>query len=79
MNENQNFRHMHIFNIDTNIQQYKMFFIQKLVDELAGQITHHIHNIYFQIKGQSSSKRGQNGMKFYHILEILTNKLQSKF
>jgi hypothetical protein len=31
------------------------------------------------IKGQNSSKRGQNGMKFYHSLEILTNKLQNKF
>jgi hypothetical protein len=36
-------------------------------------------NFYFEIKGQNSSKRSQNGMKFYHILELLTNKLQSKF
>jgi hypothetical protein len=38
-----------------------------------------ICNIYYQIKGQNSSKRGQNGMKFHHSLEILTNKLQNKF
>jgi hypothetical protein len=31
------------------------------------------------MKGQNSSKRGQNGMKFYHSLEMLTNKLQNKF
>jgi hypothetical protein len=39
--------------------------------ELARQIVYpnRICNIYFQIKGQNSSKRGQNGMEFYHILE----------
>jgi hypothetical protein len=36
-------------------------------------------NIYYQMKGQNSSKRDQNGMKLYHSLEILTNKLQNKF
>jgi hypothetical protein len=35
-----------------------------------------ICNIYFQIKGQNSSKRSQNGMKFYHILEMLQSKFQ---
>jgi hypothetical protein len=42
-------------------------------------MTNLICNIYYQIKGQNSSKRSQNGMKFYHSLEILTNKLQNKF
>jgi hypothetical protein len=31
------------------------------------------------MKGQNYSKKGQNGMKFYHSLEILTNKLQNNF
>ena len=79
MNENQNPWHMHIFNIHTNIQQNKRLLTQKLWEELAGQMTYPICNIYYQIKGQNSSKRGQNGMKFYHSLEILTNKLQNKF
>jgi hypothetical protein len=52
---------------------------KKNSSELAGQITYPICNIYYQIKGQNSSKIGQNGMKFYHSLEILTNKLQNKF
>jgi hypothetical protein len=42
-------------------------------------MTYSICNIYYQIKGQNSSKRGQNGIKFYHSIEILTNKLQNKF
>jgi hypothetical protein len=70
---------MHIFNIHTNIQQNKRLFTQKLWEELAGQMTHRICNIYYQIKGQNSSKRGQNGMKFDHSLEILINNLQNKF
>jgi hypothetical protein len=28
---------------------------------------------------KNSSKSGQNGMKYYHSLEILTSKLQNKF
>jgi hypothetical protein len=70
---------MHIFNIYTNIQQNKRLLTQKLWEELAGQMTYPICNIYYQLKGQNFSKRGQNGMKFYHSLEILTNKLQNKF
>jgi hypothetical protein len=32
----------------------------------------------FQIKGQNSSKRNQNGSRLYHSLEFLTNiKLQT--
>jgi hypothetical protein len=34
---------------------------------------------YYQIKGQNSSKKGHNSMKFYHSLEILTNKLKNKY
>jgi hypothetical protein len=80
MNENQNLWSKHIFNIHTNIQQNKRLFTQKLWEELAGQITYPIcFKFYFQIKGQNSSNRGQNGMKFYHSLEMLTNKLQNKF
>jgi hypothetical protein len=70
IHESQNPWHMHIFNIHTNIQQNKRLLIQKLWEELNGQITYPIRNIYYQTKGQNSSKRGQNGMKFYHSLEI---------
>jgi hypothetical protein len=69
---------MHIFNIHTNIQQNKRLHIQKLWGEVAGQVTYPVRNIQYQIKGQNSSKRGQNGMKFYHSLGIITNKLQKK-
>jgi hypothetical protein len=65
---------MYIFNIHTNIQENKRPLTQKLLEELAGQMTYPIRNIYYQIKGQNSSKRGQNSMKFYYSLEILTNK-----
>jgi hypothetical protein len=71
--ENQNPWHMHILNIHTNIQQNKRIFTLKLWEELAGQVTYPLCNIYYQIKGQS-----QNGMNYYHGLEILTNKLQNK-
>jgi hypothetical protein len=57
MNENQNPWHMHIFNIHSNIQQNKRLLTKKLWEELAGQITYPIFNIYYQIKGQNSSKR----------------------
>jgi hypothetical protein len=72
IDENQNPWHMHIFNIHTNIQQNKRLLTQKLWEELAGQMC----NIYYQLKGQNSSKRGQNGMKFYNSLEMLQNKFQ---
>jgi hypothetical protein len=65
--------------IHTEIQQSKRVFTQKLWEELARQMTYPICNIYFQIKKQNSSKRSQNSMKFYHSLEMLTNKQQSKF
>jgi hypothetical protein len=64
INENQNPSHMHIFNIHTNIQQNKRLLTEKLWEELARQMTYPVCNIYYQIKGQNSSKRGQNGMKF---------------
>jgi hypothetical protein len=70
---------MHIFNIHTNIQQNKRLLAQKMWEDLAGQMTYPICNIYYQIKGQNSNKRDQNGMKFYHSLKILTNKLPNKF
>jgi hypothetical protein len=70
---------INIFNIHTNIKQNKRLLTQKLWEELAGQMTYPICKIHYQIKGQNSSKRGQNGMKFYHSLEILTNKLQNIF
>jgi hypothetical protein len=70
---------MHIFNIHTNIQQNKRFLTQKLWEDLAGQMTYPICNINHQLKGQNSSKRDQNGMKFYYSLEILTNKTKNKF
>jgi hypothetical protein len=79
IDENKSPWHMHIFNIHTNIQQNKKLLTQKLWEDLAGQMTYPICNIYYQIKGQNSSKRGQNGMKFYHSLEMLTNRLQKKF
>jgi hypothetical protein len=80
INENQNSWHTHIFNTHTNIQKNKRLLTQKLWEDLAKQMTYPICNIYYQIKGQNSSKRGQIGMKFYHSLEILTNnKLQNKF
>jgi hypothetical protein len=66
---------LHIFDIQTNIQQNKRIFAQKLWKELAGQMTYPICNIYFQIKGQNFSNRGQNSMEIYHSLEMLTNKL----
>jgi hypothetical protein len=47
-------------------------------EDLAGQMTYPICK-YYQIRGQNSSKKGQNGMKIYQSLEILTNKLQKKF
>jgi hypothetical protein len=65
IDENQNPWHMHIFSIHTNIQQNKRFLTQKLWEELAVQMTYPICNIYYQIEGQNSSKRGQNG---YEIL-----------
>jgi hypothetical protein len=77
--ENQNPWHMHVFNIHTNIQQNKRLFTHKLWEELVGQMTYTICNIYFKIKEQNSSKRGLNGMEFCHILEMLTNTQQSKF
>jgi hypothetical protein len=77
IDENQNPWHMHIFNIHTNIQQNKRLLTQKLWEELARQMTYPICNIYYQMKGQNSSKRDQNGRKFYHSLEILTNKLKN--
>jgi hypothetical protein len=70
---------MHIFNIHTNIQQNKRLLTQKLWEELARQMIYPICTIYYQIKGQNSNKRSQNGMKVYHSLEISTNKLQNKF
>jgi hypothetical protein len=71
---------MLIFNIHTHIQQNKRLLIQILWEELAGQMTYPICNHYYQIKEQNSIKRGQNGVKFYHSLEILTNNymLQNK-
>jgi hypothetical protein len=65
---------MHIFNVHTNIQQIRRPLTQNL-----GGMTYPICNIYYQIKGQNSTKRGQNSMKFYLSLEILTNKLKNKF
>jgi hypothetical protein len=38
-----------------------------------------ICNICFQIKEQNSSKISQNSLKFYHSLELPTNKLHRKF
>jgi hypothetical protein len=38
MNENQHPWHMHIFSIHTNIQQNKRILIQKLWEEIAGQM-----------------------------------------
>jgi hypothetical protein len=71
---------MHIFNIHTNIQQNKRLLTRKLWEELAGKMTYPICNMHSDLDlGQNSSKRGQNGMKFYHSLEIFKNKLQNKF
>jgi hypothetical protein len=68
--------------IHTNIQQNKRLLTQKLWEELAGQMTNPVHVMYVALlsnKRQNYTKKGQNGMKFYHSLEILTNKLQNKF
>jgi hypothetical protein len=80
MKENQNPWHTHTFNIQTSIQQNKKVFTKtKPVGELSrtNDIPYVKH--YYQIKGQNSSKRGQNGMEFYQSPEMLTNKPQSKF
>jgi hypothetical protein len=37
-----------------------------------------ICDIYNEIKGQNSSKKGLSGMKFYHSLEILTDEAIQK-
>jgi hypothetical protein len=71
---------MQIFNIHTNIQQKKRLLIEKLWEELAGQMTYPIIcNIHFQKRGKTSSQSGRNGLKFYHSLEIFTNMLITKF
>jgi hypothetical protein len=46
INENQIPWHLHIFNIHANIQKNTRLFIQKLWEELAGQMVYPIWNTY---------------------------------
>jgi hypothetical protein len=63
INQNQNPWNMHIFNIHTNIQLNKRLFTLKTIGGVSRTNKNRICtcNIYYQIKGQTSSKRGQNG------------------
>jgi hypothetical protein len=57
IHENQNLWHMHICIIHTNIQHNKRLFIQKLWEDLAGQMMYPIQNMYshFSTRGPGAT------------------------
>jgi hypothetical protein len=74
MKENRN--PLPIINRHTNIQQNKKVFTQNMWKDLAGPMKY-INNINITLFSNKGSEiqlksRGQNGMKSYHNLEMLT-------
>jgi hypothetical protein len=57
---------MHIFNIHTNIQQNKRLLTQELWEELAGQMTYPICNIF--LISNKGAKLQQERSEWYEIL-----------